>query len=87
MTRYDAYLLRVWRGEPGDGRRWSCRLEHLPDGRHQRFGTLEELLACLGQVLTMDPSATVPAEPAGHVTLRRCTDRKERIPRTEDHQG
>lgn len=65
MTRYDAYLLRVWRGEPGDGNRWSCRLEHLPDGRHQRFGNLEGLLACLEQVLKGEGDASAPTEPHG----------------------
>jgi hypothetical protein len=65
MTRYDAYFLRIWRGEPGDGNRWSCRLEHLPDGQLQRFGRLEELLACLEEVLNADGSGPAPAKPAG----------------------
>jgi hypothetical protein len=64
MTRYDAYLLRVWRGEPGDDGRWSCRLEHLPDGRHRRFATLEELLACLKQVLQGEAGESVATDPA-----------------------
>ena len=54
MPRYDAYLVRVWRGEPRDGRRWACRLEHLPDGRCRRFGSLEELLDGLRQLLAAE---------------------------------
>ncbi len=57
MPRYDAYLVRVWRGEPGDGDRWASRLEHLPDGRYQRFGSLEELLAYLRRLLAVDEAA------------------------------
>ncbi|MGH2389773.1 MAG: hypothetical protein ACRDIE_16350 [Chloroflexota bacterium] len=59
MARYDAYLVRVWRGEQQDGRRWACRLEHRPDGRCRRFGSLEELLDGLRHLL-----ATEGADPA-----------------------
>jgi hypothetical protein len=65
MPRYDAYFLRVWRSEPGDGERWSCRLEHLPDGRHQRFGSLAELLACLEHVLGRASSTLAGTDPVG----------------------
>ncbi|MDB5058679.1 MAG: hypothetical protein JWO59_2151 [Chloroflexi bacterium] len=60
MPRYDAYLLRIWRGGFDEGQ-WAGRLEHLPDGSMQRFGSLEELLAYLGQVLAAEAEA-----PRGH---------------------
>lgn len=54
MPRYDAYLLRIWRGGPGDSHSWASRLEHLPDGQYQRFGSLEELLAHLRSTVGRD---------------------------------
>ena len=64
MPRYDAYLVRVWRGDRHDGTRWACRLEHLPDGRHRQFGTLEELLARMRELLAPDDLDSTTAEPA-----------------------
>ena len=61
MPRYDAYLVRVWRGEPRDHRRWACRLEHLPDGQGRRFGSLEELLDGLRQLLAEGSDPAMPA--------------------------
>lgn len=58
MTRYDAYILRVWRGERGDDARWAGRLEHLPDGWHRRFGSLDELLEQLRYLLDEERGAT-----------------------------
>jgi hypothetical protein len=54
MPRYDAYLVRVWRGEHRDRNRWACRLEHLPDGHGRRFGSLEELLDGLRRLLATE---------------------------------
>lgn len=69
MPRYDAYLLRVWRGEIRESGRWAGRLEHLPDGEYQRFGSLEELLIGLQHLLADEragsPAPNTPAhEPA-----------------------
>jgi hypothetical protein len=52
MAHYDAYLLRIWRGGGGEVGDWAGRLVHLPDGGHQRFGSLEELLDYLRCALT-----------------------------------
>lgn len=70
MPRYDAYLVRVWRGDHHDGTRWACRLEHLPDGRRRHFGSLEELLADLRLLLALDGLDPTTAEPdaAGNPT-------------------
>jgi len=51
MVRYDAFLLRIWRGDGGDDPRWAGRLEHLPDGRCLRFHDCEDLLAHLSATL------------------------------------
>jgi hypothetical protein len=59
MPRYDAYLLRIWRGGLG-GEQWSGRLEHLPDGSTQRFASLEALLAHLGRKLAAEAAAGSP---------------------------
>jgi hypothetical protein len=61
MSRYDAYLLRVWRSDHGDEARWAGRLEHLPDGAYQRFVTLEELLIALRQLLAGERAAAAGA--------------------------
>lgn len=67
MPRYDAYLLRVWRAEPGDPARWAGRLEHLPDGHFQRFNSLEALLAHLRQLLAeADNAPTAACVAPGH---------------------
>jgi hypothetical protein len=63
MPRYDAYLVRVWRGEFQDGIRWSCRLEHLPDGRRRHFGSLEELLAGMRELLAVEGANPSEANP------------------------
>lgn len=66
MPRYDAYLVRVWRGDLRDGARWACRLEHLPDGGHRRFAHLEDLLVHLRGLLAGDagePGTRSPTDP------------------------
>jgi hypothetical protein len=52
VARYDAFLLRIWRSGEGPERRWSIRLEHLPDGRAARLDSLEALAAHLTAVLS-----------------------------------
>lgn len=64
MPRYDAYLLRVWRGDPAAGARWAIRLEHLPDGQYQRFGSLEGLLVYLRDLLAEEVTGPAAGEPA-----------------------
>jgi hypothetical protein len=67
VPRYEAYLLRVWRGEMGDSGRWACRLEHLPDGEYQRFGSLEELLIGLRYLLADERAGSpAPNTPQAH---------------------
>ena len=63
MPCYDAYLVRIWRGESEDGVQWAGRLEHLPDGRRRHFGTLEELLAELRQLLALEGIEPATTEP------------------------
>ena len=70
MPRYDAYLLRVWRGDAGDSARWSGRLEHLPDGQYQRFASLEALLTRLRHLLAEE----LADPPAIDVTAERETN-------------
>jgi len=47
-TRYDSYLLRIWRKDEAG---WAGRLEHLPDGHSLRFGNPEALLAHLRDIM------------------------------------
>jgi hypothetical protein len=69
LPRYDAYLLRIWRAEPGDPARWAGRLEHLPDGHFERFSSLEALLAHLQRLLAEEGNGpTAAGMAAGHET-------------------
>lgn len=68
-TRYDSYLLRVWRkGEAG----WSGRLEHLPDGHSLRFSSPAALLEHLRGIMGDDADGG------------QRTPHMSQTPRTED---
>jgi len=50
MTRYDAYVLRLWRSTGKDGPQWRGRLDHLGHGDSVQFSDLDALLQFLGNV-------------------------------------
>jgi hypothetical protein len=57
MPRYEAYLVRIWRGESAADERWAGKIQHLPRGEIHRFGSLEDLLAALRHLLTTAETA------------------------------
>ncbi len=47
MTKYDSYLLRVWRRRRAGGWEWALRLEHLQDGERLQFDDPQALVDAL----------------------------------------
>ena len=57
MTRYDSFLLRVWRRSGTGAGAWAARLEHVQDGCSVRFNTPEALVAYLQATVVPSPGA------------------------------
>jgi hypothetical protein len=64
VPRYEAFLLRVWRGTDRSDGQCALRLEHLPDGQSLRFSDPDLLLAHLRAIICSDaPSSCLPRMP------------------------
>ncbi|MCA9933289.1 MAG: hypothetical protein KC415_05165 [Anaerolineales bacterium] len=57
---YIAYLLRLWREEPGD---WRCMLENTRTGERRYFANLEQLLAFVQNQVREQDQALPQQEP------------------------
>ncbi len=50
MTRYDAYVLRLWRSTGKEGPQWRGRLDRLGQGDSVQFSDIEALLRYIRHV-------------------------------------
>ncbi len=67
MTRYDSFLLRIWRRSDAEGEAWAGRLEHVQGGQSLRFTSPEALLSYLHAAIGRGDPHTVTADGAsGH---------------------